>query len=697
MTVEIGVVVMFVIGIVIAGIAVMLIKCYRKVDQGQALVRNGAGGTIVTFSGIIVIPVLHKAEHMDICVKRVVIDRNGSEGLICKDNMRADIKVAFFVRVNKTEVDVLKVAQSIGCDRASHLEALTELFEAKFSEALKTVGKQFNFVDLYNSRERFKEEILNIIGTDLNGFVLDDAAIDFLEQTPVEMLSPDNILDAEGIKKITKLTAEQRISSNKIEREREKIITQQDVEAKESILELNRQLSESENRQKREVETIKAREEAEICKVQEEERLKAEKAKIATDEELNVKEENKERQIIVARKNKERTDIIESERIEKDRQLEVTERERIVSLTTIEKDKAVEVEKKAIQDVIRERVMVEKTVVEEKERIKDTEAFAEVEREKRVAITQAEKQAEQVLVKDVKGAEASQKASELKAVEDQYRIMKAAEVSKQAAALKAEESIIQAEAFKNAAEKESTGKKMLADAVTAEKAAPGLAQVQVMEANNNLIDQKGQAEAKVLESKFEAEARGIEKKANAMKLFDGVGKEHEEFKLKLNKDKEIKLSEIRVRKEIASHQAQVLAQALKSARVEIVGGETKFFDNIVNAVSGGKAFDRYVESSTTLSDIKKTFFNADPAYFKTQLKTFFSQFGVNTKDLKNLTVSAAISKLMGMSKNNDDRSNLYELLALSERSGIKDNLVDSLNLSLPGPRQKGDETVKEQS
>ena len=45
------------------------------------------------------------------------------------------------------------------------------------------------------------------------------------------------------------------------------------------------------------------------------------------------------------------------------------------------------------------------------------------------------------------------------------------------------------------------------------------------------IEKKGTAEATVLELKFAAEASGIQKKAEAMKLFDGVGKEHEEFKL----------------------------------------------------------------------------------------------------------------------------------------------------------------------
>ena len=39
----------------------------------------------------------------------------------------------------------------------------------------------------------------------------------------------------------------------------------------------------------------------------------------------------------------------------------------------------------------------------------------------------------------------------------------------------------------------------------------------------------------------QVEAKGIEEKAEAMKLLDGVGKEHEEFKLRLNKNKEVEL------------------------------------------------------------------------------------------------------------------------------------------------------------
>ena len=81
---------------------------------------------------------------MDISVKRIEIDRSANNGLICKDNMRADIKVAFFVRVNDTVSDVGRVAKSIGCQRASNKAEIQALFDAKFSEALKTVGKRFD-------------------------------------------------------------------------------------------------------------------------------------------------------------------------------------------------------------------------------------------------------------------------------------------------------------------------------------------------------------------------------------------------------------------------------------------------------------------------------------------------------------------------------------------------------------------------
>lgn len=154
---------------------------------------------------------------MKVSLITLEVDRRGKDGLICLDNMRADITVAFYLRVNETSEDVLRVAKSIGADRASDKEAVYDLFAAKFSEALKTVGKQIEFVQLFENRLQFREKIVEVIGDDLNGYVLEDVAIDYLEQTPKNALDSNNILDAEGIKKITQLTASQNVITNELE------------------------------------------------------------------------------------------------------------------------------------------------------------------------------------------------------------------------------------------------------------------------------------------------------------------------------------------------------------------------------------------------------------------------------------------------------------------------------------------------
>lgn len=637
---------------------------FKKVKKGTATLVTGVGGTRVAFDGIMVYPILHRMEQMDISLKRIEIKRTANNGLICKDNIRADIEVAFFVRVNNEKQDVLKVAQSIGCERASSEPEIRTLFDAKFSEALKTVGKRFDFTELYQERDTFRDEIIKVIGTDLNGFVLDDCAIDYLEQTPVTSLDPDNILDAEGIKKITDLTADQAKLSNSIQREKEKVIKQQDVEAREAILELERQQEEAEAKQQREVLSVQAREEAEAKKIQQEELLKSERARITTEEEVEIATENKEREVLVALRNKERTDAVEMERVKRDQELESIERERVTTLKDIEKEKTVEVEKKNIQDVIRERVAVEKSVVEEQQKILDTEAFAGADREKQVAVTLAEKQAEEELIRKIKEAEASKQAAELKADQELYEVVRLAESEKQAAELRAEEVVISAEAEQAAADKLAVAKKTLAEGVTAETAAPGL------------------GEAHVVEAKADAEAKGINAKAEAMKKFNDAGKDHEEFKLELEKEKAVELAEIDVRRSIAAKHSETLSKALETAKIDIVGGETEFFDRITQAITQGKAVDRLVENSSTLSDVKETFFNGDPDYFKSQLQNWIDDFGISPEDLKNFSVAALLTRIGSETDNGAVQEKVAGLLGAAKRFGIADENAGKVLKSL---------------
>jgi len=685
--------------LVIIGVASLILKAYQKTSQGQAIIRTGWGETKVSFAGIFVFPVIHKQEAMDITVKTMMINRTGKDGLVCKDNLRADIKVTFFVRVNKTVDDVKRVAEAIGCKRASNQAAIEQLFDAKFSEALKTVGKHFDFTELYDSRASFNEKIQEEIGRDLNGYVLEDCAIDYLEQTPITALDAANILDSEGIKKITEITSKEKIKANLIKNEEEKIITKQNVEAKETVLELEKQLAETEAKQQREVETIRFREQAETDKVKEEEKQKSELARISAAEEIAIAEENKRRQVIVAEKNKERTDAIESERVEKDRALEATERERIVELAQIDKEKALEVERKNIQDVIRERVIVEKAVVEEQEKIKDTEANSAAEREKSVALTLAEKEAQENLVKEIKKAEAQ----------------------KQAAEFIAKQSIIEAEAEQQASIKKAEAMKIIADAKAAEVAAAGLGEAQVIEATAEAMAKKGESDAKIIElkasaeakgdfekgqseakvielvakadeqkgmaevrvklEKHNAEAKGIEEKAEAMKKLDGVGKEHEEFKLELEKQTKIELAQINIQKEIAEAQASVIAEALKAAKIDIVGGESMFFDQIIGSITKGKQVDRMLENSEVLTQVKDTFFNTSEGQsFATNVRGFIDKFGLTPNEIKNLSISNLLVKLADKADDSETKNVLGSLLNISNIVGISNDTINGLGI-----------------
>lgn len=657
--------------VAIIGILVLFSKFYHKVEQSKVIIRNGVGGQVVCFSGIMVVPIIHRYEEMDISIKRVEIAREGKDGLICKDNLRADIRVAFFVRVNQTTDDVLKVAQLLGCQKASDRETLMTFFDAKFSEALKTVGKKFDFIQLYTEREKFKSEILQIIGTDLNGYVLDDAAIDYLEQTDIKLLNADNILDAEGIKKITELTAKQSILANAIDREKEKTIKKQNVAANEAILELDKQNAEAIAKQKREISVINSRETAEAEKIAQEEKYKSELARVKTEEEIGVAEENKDRQIIIAAKSKESTEAVETERVDRKRLLERTEKEKLVELAIIDKEKLLEVEKKNIQTVIRERVTVEKATVIEEEKIKDTRAIALADRTKNVALTKANQDAQAKLILEVQDAESH----------------------KQAAEKQAEKTIIDAEAKLKASQKEAEAIKVIADARILDDSAHGIAESKVIEAKA-LAEAKGETAkvevkekdgivtADILKRKYLSEAEGIKEKANSMKLLDAVGRGHEEFKLKLDKEKQIDLANISIQKDIADAQASVIREALKSAKIDIVGGESMFFDKIIGSITQGKAVDRTVNNSKVLTDIKDTFITGDADYFQQQLKTLIGRFNISSADIMNLTISGAIGKMM-KTANSTDGLMLTKLLETVNKAGVA-NLPASIINSVVG-------------
>lgn len=646
------------VGTVIGSVFVILMSVllvikafYIKVDQGWALIINDTTSVPkVKFTGGLVLPVIHKKELMKISLISMDLKRNGKEGLICKDNIRADISVVFYLRVNETAEDVLKVAKAIGVDRASDKEAVNELFNAKFSEALKTVGKQLEFMSLFEDRAAFRDAIIKTIGNDLNGYVLEDVAIDDLEQTPKSDLNPENIMDADGIRKITQLTSKQNMVTNEIERDTELAIEKKDTESREAMLALERQRIQAEESQKREISTIRATEKTAAVQADQEARRTQEQARIDSDQQIEVANENKTREVQVAEQNRERVVSIERERVAEATQLQIVERERSVTLRTINKEREVEVQRAEIANVIRERVDVEKNVARSEEETKDIRAQSEAERARKVDVVAAESKAQVEMVKQVKAAEAAEqsathKANELKVTaqaqldasgmqaEARKKLADAEKVeisSKGLAEAQVKEAMATAQEKQAVADARGISENLLAEAKGAEALAKvkevqavaekthitavgeataaatkvqGLAEAEVTTAKAAATEKMGLANANVEFEMLNAPAKALVERFKAIAVLPPEARAHEEFRMGLENDLKIALEQIGADKEVAKANAEVMAAAMSKANIDIVGGDGDYFKNFARALTVGKSIEGLASKSPIVGDV----------------------------------------------------------------------------------------------
>jgi uncharacterized membrane protein YqiK len=658
------------------------------------------------------IPLLQTYHIVDISVKKLEITRKGKDGLVCRDNIRADITVAFYIRVDATVESVRKVAQMLTPERVSDIDQLRELFEAKFSEALKTAGKQMEFHELFTERLRFRDEIQNTIGKDLDGFLLQDVAIDYLEQTPLDQHDPNNVLDSEGIKKITEITQRERVLSNEFSQRAQVHVERENADAAIAKREQQRRDEEDAAKQQRAILEVKTNEEAEAQKVIEIRRQDVEAKRLEAEEAIRLRTEDMNRAV----QERQFTVVKEKQRLEQESQQEGEEarvrRERLVALA--EMDKQVKVAEAAVE-VERKRAIVvteQKAVVEQEEEKRNIEARMTAERTREVTLIEADMNAKKEQVVKVVAAEAQKEADRNLADAEKIKTITAAEAARDAALRDAERLQTLADAESRASEKKRHAMEQEAEGLAAKQAAPGLAEAKVLTAKAaarkdeaesakfaglaeaEVLTAKGNAEAAVTESQAQADAEGIkdrelaaaagiearglaeaksiEEKARAMKALHDAGQHHEEFRLRLAKERDVELASIEVQKAIAASHSVVVGEALKHAKIDIVGGENDFFEKVVRAVGSGKAVDRLLTNSQTLTDIKNTFFAGDPEKFKTQFRQWVKDFGVTSEDLKNLTVAALLGRMAASSKDPGLLGLLDAAKSLVQDSGLAD-------------------------
>ena len=380
---------------------------YRIPKADIALVRTGgAREKIRITSGLWVNTIIHEIKEISLNTMRIEVVRETSDSLITNDFNRADVEVVFYLKVDPEEDDILKAAQALG-DKSMTPETIRELIEPMLDGAIRSVAAESEIQDLLQKRIEFADNVQEACGESLkldNGLTLDTVSIIRVDQTPIDMLNPDNRFDAVGIREITEITAEQERDKEAAIKAKDVAIVQINVEARLRELELEQEQAWGESDQQKNIAIYAAEREAETIKfqfemeqsVQEREyemKLEVERARISQEEGVQLREVELELEVQTATFAQEQQ--VQQREIEKNLVVETAQidQTKVVQLAEIAQHLTVQMEKIEQEQTIEVRE-IEKQLMVEKARIAQEEGvqLRDIERD---LIVQTEKFAQE--------------------------------------------------------------------------------------------------------------------------------------------------------------------------------------------------------------------------------------------------------------------------------------------------------------
>lgn len=152
---------------------IAVLRCYKNAKPGFVLVRTGLGGANVAIDrGIIVIPVIHNYEEIDISAKQFQLD----VPVEFSDGVKDVVSFSFILRIAPHPDNVLEVVRFAGKERLENPRQFQKLFEPTFSHAIIVTAQKFTQEEFKNKSLHFQEHVLELIGVDLNGFYLEAAS-----------------------------------------------------------------------------------------------------------------------------------------------------------------------------------------------------------------------------------------------------------------------------------------------------------------------------------------------------------------------------------------------------------------------------------------------------------------------------------------------------------------------------------------
>ena len=406
-----------VLALVITAVLGVFTRLYQKTKSSEAFVRTGAGGRkVIMDGGAIIVPFVHELVRVSLETLKLRVIRHNEDALITQDKLRADIHAEFFVRVQPDRDSILQASRSLG-ERMREEAAVRGLVEDKLVSALRTAAAMKTLEQLNSERDEFLTEVMKLVENDLlsNGLILETVTISRLDQTDEAYLKDENIFDAQGRRKIAEITQANLTERNRLVREGEQARKEQDVQTQKKVLEFEQAEREA-----------RARQAAEVVKVEAETAQEARSKSIAAAREVELAEIRKAEALEVANR-------------EQQRAVEIAEREKQERIAEAERKRAAA--ERALADAEAERELA-------RQRIETVKVTEEAERQKARAVLEAQAQAETSFVSEQRKADA-----------EAYARQKQAEAQKAAADAEAEAIRKKAEAEAEAERQRAMGEK----------------------------------------------------------------------------------------------------------------------------------------------------------------------------------------------------------------------------------------------
>ncbi|TWB17834.1 flotillin [Rhizobium sp. ERR 1071] len=388
--------------VLILGIGFVLASLYVRSSRDEAYVRTGLGGQkVVLDGGSVVLPIFHSIARVNLKTLRLEVQRGENDALITKDRMRVDIGAEFYVRVKPDSSSIALAAQTLG-NRTNDSEQLRQLIEAKFVDSLRSVAATMSLDALQEQRMDFVKAVQDAVGSDLqsNGLELESVSLTRLDQTDIKHFNANNFFDAHGLAALTRVTEARKKERNEVVRDTEVAIAQKDLEARQQSLAIERTKREAELNQQRDIANKSAATRAETAQQEQAAKRAEEEARIAAEQAIAERE--------AAAKQARESANIDSARAVQQRD---TEARRDIQIVAQESAIAVANKSREESEAKAKAEAARALAIAAEEKVGTAKAVEIAEREKQIAVIDAQKRAQTQATAVTIAAEAEKQAA----------------------------------------------------------------------------------------------------------------------------------------------------------------------------------------------------------------------------------------------------------------------------------------------